>query len=130
MADALSDRSLYALALLYLACSQATDGDLGQAEVDAAGDRIRAWRPDVSAPVIGSILAKALEVYRSTLGNADRTGRIAACAAVVRRDVGADRLPRVMADLRAIVEADGLVSEGEDEFLAVVERAFGLVEPG
>jgi hypothetical protein len=47
---------------------------------------------------------------------------------LVRRDVGEDLLPKVMADLRAIIEADGLVSEGEDEFMFAVEKAFGLAD--
>lgn len=126
MADAVSERSLYALALLYLACSQSTDGQLAQTEVDAVTERIQSWSPQTSPAAVGKILAKALEVYNSTLGQAERLERILACAGLVRRDVGEQLLPKVMRDLRAIIEADGLVSEGEDEFMFAVEKAFGL----
>lgn len=126
MAEAASERSLYALALLYLACSQSTDGELAQTEVDAVTERIQTWSPDTPPAAVGKILAKALEVYNSTLGEADRLQRITACAGLVRRDVGEHALPKVMGDLRAIIEADGLVSEGEDEFMFAVEKAFGL----
>jgi len=123
-----SERSLYALALLYLACSQSTDGELAQTEVDAVTERIQGWSPQTAPAAVGKILAKALEVYQSTLGEAGRLQRITACAGLVRRDVGEELLPKVMADLRAIVEADGLVSEGEDEFMFAVEKAFGLAD--
>lgn len=126
MPDSVSERSLYALALLYLACSQSTDGVLAQTEVDAVTERIQRWSPQTPPALIGKILSKALEVYNSTLGDADRLERISACAGLVRRDVGEGLLPKVMRDLRAIVEADGLVSEGEDEFMFAVEKAFGL----
>jgi hypothetical protein len=126
--EATSERSLYALSLLYLACSQSTDGELAQTEVDAVTERIQAWSPGTSPAAIGKILSKALEVYHSTLGNADRLSRISACAGLVRRDLAASLLPKVMRDLRAIIEADGLVSEGEDEFMEAVQRAFGLGE--
>jgi hypothetical protein len=128
MADAVSERSLYALALLYLACSQSTDGELAQTEVDAVTERIQEWSPTTPPAQVGKILSKALEVYNSTLSEADRLARIIACAGLVRRDVGEDLLPKVMADLRAIIEADGLVSEGEDEFMFAVEKAFGLAD--
>lgn len=128
MAEPLSERSLYALALLYLVCSQSTDGELAQTEIDAVTSRIQKWQPDASAQFIGSVLTRALEVYHSMLGEADRARRVNACATLVRRELGDTQLLRVMADLRVIVEADGLVSEGEDEFLEVVERAFGMGE--
>ena len=44
-----SERTIYALALLYIACSHSTDGVLNQTEVDAVSERLARWRPDASA---------------------------------------------------------------------------------
>jgi hypothetical protein len=128
MSEPAAEKSLYALALLYLACSKSTDGELNQTEVDVVTQRIQRWQPDSSAQFVGSVLSKALDVYGTMLGEADRMRRISACASLVRQELGDMQLTKVMLDLRKIVEADGLVSEGEDEFLDVVERAFGLDE--
>lgn len=126
MNDELADRSLYALALLYLVCSHATDGELNQTEVDAVTKGMREWRPDASPQFLGSVLAKALELHRSLMSEADQARRVNVCAQLVVRDLEPGQLPKVIGDLRAIVEADGLVSEGEDQFLEIVEQAFGL----
>lgn len=120
------DRALYALALLYLVCSHATDGNLSQAEVDAVTQRIAGWLPDAPPADVHRVLARALEVYKSIDDEADRRRQARACATIVKRDLGADLLPRVVGDLRAIVEADGLVSEGEDELMDEVIQTFDI----
>jgi hypothetical protein len=117
MSESVPDRTLYALAVLYLACSHATDGELAQTEVDAVGARLKAWAPEKSAREIGDRLARALEVYRSELARVGQAQQARASATVVRREVPEARWPEIIADMRAIAEADGIVTEGEDEVL-------------
>jgi uncharacterized tellurite resistance protein B-like protein len=124
-----SERILYALALLYLVCSHATDGKLGQSEVDAVTERIARWMPDAAPKDVHRVLAKALELYQSIGDEADRRRQAHACATIVKRDIDPEHLPEVVADLHAIVEADGLVSEGEDELMAAVLETFGMPLP-
>lgn len=122
--DGQPDRTIYGLALLYLALSQSTDGSLEQTEVDAMTARIKHWKPDATDVEVGTVLSRAMEVYRTT-ANLEQRRRAIACATIVKRDLDPSQWPRVVTDLRAISEADGIVSDGEDEVVRAVLSVFG-----
>lgn len=126
MPEAPSDRALYTLALLSIACSHQSVGDetISQAEIDEASELVRRYRSSATAAEIGAVLAKSMEIYKSIGSEADTARRANACAQLVKREFPAEMLQGILTDLRSIVAADGIVSETEGEFLDTVRRAF------
>lgn len=121
-----SERALYALALLCIACGHQAVGDetLAQTEVDKASELIHRYRPEATAPDIGRILAKAMEIYRSIGDDADAARRAKACAQLVRREFPEETLEPILEDLSDIIAADGLMSPAESDFIDAVRHVF------
>ena len=121
-----SDRALYALALLCIACGHQAVGDetLDQTEVDKATELIHRYRPEAKGPELGSILARAMEIYRSIGEDADANRRAKACAQLVKRDFPPEALELILEDLSDIIAADGLMSPAESDFIDAVRGVF------
>lgn len=121
-----TDRALYALALLCIACGHQAVGDetLDQTEIDKATELVHRWRPEASAQQIGSVLAKAMELYMSIGAEADALRRANVCATLVKRDFPEDAFEPILNDLSDIVAADGIMSPAEADFVDAVRAVF------
>lgn len=121
-----SDRALYTLALLCIACGHQAVGDesLDQTEVDEASQLIHRWRPEATAPEIGSILAKAMELYGSIGQDADGPRRARVIATLVKREFPREAFGPILSDLQDIISADGIMSPAEADFVEAVRDVF------
>ncbi len=121
-----SDRALYTLALLCIACGYQAIGDesIDQTEVDEASQLIHRWRPEASAQEIGAILAKAMELYGTIDAEADGERRAKVCATLVKREFPPEAFAPILSDLQEIIAADGIMSPAEADFVEAVREVF------
>lgn len=121
-----TERGLYALALLSIACGHQAVGDesLAQTEIDEATQLVQRWKPQATPAEVGRVLAKAMEIYRSIGTEADAGRRARACAELVRREFPPPALALILGDLREIIAADGLMSPAEGDFVDAVRDVF------
>ena len=103
------------LAVLYRALAFGADGDLDPSEVDAMRGALEAWAPGEDPASVDHALREA------ALGDA----RTSLDPALVRlRDrLDASGRRQVVSDLRRVAYADGRVTEGEHELMALVSKA-------
>lgn len=109
---------LFDLAVLYRALAFKADADLDPAEEAAMRSMLAAWAPGEDPARIDHVLREA--------ALAD-VGAVALAAVLERVAVALDESGRgrVLADLRALAEADGRVTGGERDVIALVEGALG-----
>ncbi len=114
-----SAQLLFDLAVLYRALSFGADGDLDPAEVRATRAALQAWAPGEDPARVDHVMREA--EFANVRGHA--------------LEVVVDRLAleldtrgrsRVLDDLRAVARADGHVTGGERDVLALVERVLGV----
>ena len=109
---------LFDLAVLYRALSFGADADLDPAEERATRAALRRWAPDEDPARVDHVMREAALADVGALALGAVVERVAA-------DLPREDRPRVLADLRALAEADGRVTGGEREVLALVEAALG-----
>ena len=106
------------LAMLYRALAFGVDGDLDAGEADAMRAALVAWAPGGDPAGVDHALREA------ALGEPGLAGLAGVLERVGGRLDGAGRV-RVLADLRAVAEADGRVTRGEGDLIGLVERVLG-----
>ncbi len=112
---------LESLAFLYLTFGHSTDGSLPAEEMRALADKLRARSPDIELPALGEILKGAVSKYTQTADKlATAKGMTAGLAAVLEKD----ELRTILDDLEAIANADGDISDAEQEFITDTARVF------
>ncbi len=109
---------LFDLAVLYRALSFGADGDLAPAEVRATRAALQAWAPGEDPARIDHVMREAEIADVGALALAGVVERVA----LELDDRGR---ARVLADLRDLAAADGHVTGGEREVLALVEEVLG-----
>jgi len=118
--------ALAPIAYLFVAFAKGTDGVLTNSEMRTLADRLRRWAPQVGLDGVGQVLREAVQAYRDDVAR----GGVEAKLLEVREALAADYAPaartQLVADLRAIAEADGRLQDTEQQFLAVTARVFGL----
>lgn len=115
---------LESLAFLYLAFGHGTDGTLTGEEMRSLADKLRTWAPEAELAEIGEVLKASVARYKAS---ADKFADARQATTQLRGKLEGDQLKTILADLQAIAEADGEVSEREREFMAETAKAFGLV---
>ncbi len=114
---------LESLAFLYLTFGHSTDGSLPAEEMRALADKLRARAPDIELSALGEILKGAVSTYTQTPDKlATAKGMTAGLAAVLSKD----DLRTILDDLEAIANADGDISDAEQEFITDTARVFGV----
>ena len=106
------------LAVLYRALAFGADGDLDPAEVDAMRAALVAWAPGGDPAGVDHALREAALVEPGLVGLSGVLERVG-------RRLGGPGRSRVLADLRAVADADGRVTRGEDDLIGLVERVLG-----
>lgn len=106
------------LAVLYRALAFGADGDLAPAEADAVRAALAAWAPGEDPAGVDHALREAALVDARLVGLGDVLDRLG-------RQLDARGRARVLADLRRVAAADGRVTTGESDLLALVERVLG-----
>lgn len=106
------------LAVLYRALSFGADGDLDPAEAEAMRDLLRAWAPGEDPARVDHVVREAALTDVGILALGPVLERIGA-------GLDGPARARVVADLRRLAAADGRVTGGERDLLALVERALG-----
>lgn len=106
---------LFDLAVLYRALAFGADRDLDPAEVGAMREALRAWAPGEDPARVDHALREAALVEVGP-------GAVGEVAARVGAGLDGPGRARVLADLRRVAGADGRVTAGERDLLALVER--------
>jgi uncharacterized tellurite resistance protein B-like protein len=115
-----------ALAFLYLTAGQATDGTLTADEMRTLADKLKRRAPDLSLEELGEVLRQTVVAYK-TAGSREEKLELAHTHAAMLRDVVDESMRRaIVADLRAIAEADGDVADEELVFIDEIGATLGL----
>jgi uncharacterized membrane protein YebE (DUF533 family) len=115
----------HALAFLYIAAAQATDGTLTAVEMRTLAAKLQARAPALSLDELGAVLRQTVADYKS-IGPVDERLARAQAHARALRDTGDEALRRVIVDdLLAIAQADGSVSDEEVSFMGAIAATLG-----
>ncbi len=112
--------AIQALALIYLALAHAPDHHIADAELEAITRKIREWLPATPDVDVMTVVQEALRTY------AREPGDLAHAVAVVRQAVPTHQHPALLADLRYIACADGVMLVEERALIARLAEALGL----
>ena len=104
------------LALVYHALAASGDGHLDASEARAMRAALADWVPGADPAGVEHALREA------SLGNVQVAGLMAALGRLARR-LDAPERQRVLADLRTVAAADGAVTRGEVNLIALAEGA-------
>lgn len=107
-------QSLESLAFLYLAFAHSTDGNLAPEEMQALAGKLREWAPETELGDIGELLKRTVVAYK---GVSDKLGKARQLTVTLRAQLDPTQLSKVMADLEAIAQADGFVTDEEQAFI-------------
>lgn len=111
---------LHDLALLFLALTHGTDGQLDGAEQNAMRDQLMAWAPGMDPNRIEHVLREATLSYANGLG----TERLNGLLTRLQENLDYEARQRVLADLRTLAHADDEVLREEVRFIDRVEAAW------
>lgn len=119
-----------ALAFLYIAAAQATDGTLTPDEMRTLAGKLQQRAPELSLDDLAAVLRKTVDAYKA-LGSLEAKLDQAHAYAKTLRDAVDEKMRRaIIDDLHVIAEADGLVSEEEVAFIDVIADVMGLDADG
>ena len=110
----------HALAFLYLAAAQATDGTLTPDEMRTLAGKLQKRAPELTLDDLGTVLRHTVDVYKAIGSREEKLHRAQANAQALRAVVGEGMRRAIVEDLRAIAEADGSVSAEEVAFIDVI----------
>jgi uncharacterized tellurite resistance protein B-like protein len=114
---------LESLAFLYLTFGHSTDGNLAAEEMRALAEKLRARSPDTDLAQLGEILKAAVSKYK---GTADKLATAKGMVDGLAAGLDTDALRTILADLEVIANADGEISDAEQEFITDTAKAFGV----
>jgi len=116
----------HALAFLYIAAAQATDGTLTPEEMRTLAGKLQQRAPELSLDELGTVLRHTVDAYKAVGAVEEKLARANAQAAALRDAVDERMRQAIVADLQAIAEADGLVTEEETAFIDTIATTLGL----
>jgi uncharacterized tellurite resistance protein B-like protein len=118
------DPNLDAIAFLYLTVAHTADGGITGDEMRTLANGVRALSPDAPLEAIGELLRKTVDDYKR---NPEHGARIAAAerhAAALAKSLSAETKAQVVAGMREIADADGVVSADESALIERIEALF------
>lgn len=110
----------HALAFLYLASAQATDGTLTPDEMRTLAGKLQKRAPALTLDDLGAVLRQTVDAYKAIGSRDEKLHRARSYAALLRDAVDEPMRRAIVEDLRAIAEADGSVSADETAFIDVI----------
>lgn len=115
----------HALAFLYIAAAQATDGTLTPEEMRTLAAKLQERAPALSLDELGAVLRQTVADYKS-IGSVEEKLERAQGHARALRDTADETLRRaIVDDLLAIAQADGSVSDEEVSFMGAIAATLG-----
>jgi uncharacterized tellurite resistance protein B-like protein len=120
----------HALAFLYIAAGQATDGTLTSDEMRTLAGKLQQRAPELSLDELGTVLRQTVADYKS-IGSVDqKLDRAHVYAQTLRDSVDEPMREAIISDLQAIAEADGDVSDEEVAFIDTMAATLGVDRSG
>jgi uncharacterized tellurite resistance protein B-like protein len=107
---------LHDLALLGLTVAHGADGEVHRDELRAMWAELEAWAPGRDPALVKNVLREAALSYANGLDDE----RLGAMLGRLRAGLGEEERARVVAGLRAIAAADGVVRPAEEALVAHV----------
>lgn len=115
----------HALAFLYIAAGQATDGTLSPEEMRTLAGKLQQRAPELTLDELGTVLRQTVADYKA-IGSRESKLERAQSHARALRDTADETLRRaIVDDLLAIAEADGSVSDEEVAFMGAIAATLG-----
>jgi tellurite resistance protein len=114
------------LCFLYLTCSQATDDDLADEELETIVRCVRVWAPGQSIRAVDAVLERTLVLYTQVTSRVDKLKTASRCAHALRDALPFERLTAIVHDLARIANADGKVVPQERRFVEATAQTFGV----
>lgn len=124
--DVSDQPTLRAMAFLYLTLGHATDGALTGDEMRMLGKKLHRWAPEMSLADLGEVLSATVEEYKGIPKRSDKLDRAVRLAAGLASKATPRERADILADLQAIVEADGVVDEREQAFMNELAVTLGV----
>ena len=118
-----------ALAFLYLAFGQVTDGALKTEEMRTLATKLQQRMPGIELSELGQLLRNTVEVYKGYATRDDKVAQAQLCAGFLRSNVDDKMRVAILDDLVAIAYADGEVSADEQAFIANTADTLGVPMP-
>ncbi len=118
-----------ALAFLYLAFGQVTDGELTQDEMRTLADKLQKRSPGIELSELGQLLRRTVDSYKAIEDREQKVQRAQQCAALLRDAVDDAMRQAILGDLVAIAYADGEVSQDEKTFIGQTAQTLGVPMP-
>jgi uncharacterized tellurite resistance protein B-like protein len=116
----------HALAFLYIAAGQATDGTLTADEMRTLAGKLQQRAPELSLDELGTVLRQTVDAYKA-IGSLEVKLDRAHAHAQTLRDAVDEKLRRaIVTDLEAIARADGTVAEEEVAFIRAIAGVLGV----
>ena len=121
---------VHALAFLYLTMGQAPDDNITPEEMRTLADRLHRRAPDLSREQLGQVLRQTVQTYKEAVTRAEKLERALQYTSLLRQAIGLEVRRVIVADLRAVAEADGVVSAEELGFISAAARMLGVEQGG
>ncbi|MEM7160302.1 MAG: TerB family tellurite resistance protein [Myxococcota bacterium] len=118
-----------ALAFLYLAFGQVTDGALTTDEMRTLASKLEKRMPGIELAELGQLLRRTVDAYKGYASREEKVAQAQLCAGYLRGSVDDNMRAAILEDLVAIAYADGEVSPDEKEFLARTADTLGVPAP-
>lgn len=120
----------HALAFLYLAFGQATDGTLTPEEMRTLAAKLGTRAPELSLEDLGQVLRGAVDAYKAIGSREDKIAAAQGRAAMLRDAVDDAMRRAILGDLVEIAKADGDVSDEELAFIDQTAATLGVQREG
>jgi uncharacterized tellurite resistance protein B-like protein len=118
-----------ALAFLYIAFAQATDGILTAEEMRTLASKLHKRAPELPLDELGQVLRRTVDLYKTIDSRQEKIERAQEHAAVLRDAVDEAMRQAIVGDLGDIAGADGEVSAEEQEFIDRTAQTLGVASP-
>lgn len=115
-----------ALAFLYIAAAQATDGTLTPDEMRTLASKLQERAPELSLDDLGVVLRQTVGTYKAIGTVEEKLERAHAHAQMLRDTIDESLRQGIVDDLLAIARADGRVSDEEVAFIGTIAMKMGL----
>ncbi len=120
----------HALAFLYLAAAQATDGTLTPEEMRTLAAKLQKRAPELSLDELGTVLRETVGAYKAIGSVEEKLERAHAHAETLRDAIDETMRQAIVDDLLAIARADGTVLDEEVAFIGAIAMKMGLYPSG
>jgi serine/threonine protein kinase len=121
---------VHALAFLYLTMGQAPDDNITPEEMRTLADKLHRRAPDLSREQLGQVLRQTVQTYKAAHTRAEKLERALQYTSLLRNAIDVGMRRAIVVDLRAVAEADGVVSAEELGFISAAARTLGLEHGG